>query len=662
MRFAQGNFMAIRNTKQTPLRQIVEETKISLKDLQLRYIGCNKEQANFLGLNSPTEIYGTTDYSFFSPAKADELRKNDQTVILGKTPGIFEEELLTLNGNSGTFLTQRIPLFNEEKELIGLSSISFDITAKKSTAKQYSDKQSLAEITLTNIINLLPGHVYWKDQYGVFKGCNIEQAKSAGFTSPEEMIGKTDYEMPWRKEAAILQASDLTVIKTKKALTREEYSQLAGSDNASIFLSKKTPLIDKDGNAIGVIGISFDITDRKKMEEELAHAKIAAEAAGHAKTEFIANMSHDLRTPLTGIIGLSKLLQNKALSLEEKQYINLISQSGEQLLNLLNDILISASVNKESDRDVKEACFDLHQCLNNLVQLERPAIQAKQLEMRIAIAANVPRYVISDRTKIYRILLNLIGNALKFTAKGFIALEVSLMTQEKEQIRLCFKVSDTGVGITPEMQEKIFERFFKKAHFQQQNYQGHGIGLHLVKTYVDLLGGKLNVSSQLGKGTTFSIELELKIGHNALESIDIIEEENRPFPIVSTKKPHLLLIEDNQIALKVLETITTDAGAHYTSVTSGEKALTTIKEIAFDMILTDINLPDISGNELSRRIRAWETKEKKKPTPIVGLTAHALENVEKECLQSGMMKVLTKPLTINNMEALIDEFVLNNKK
>lgn len=246
------------------------------KDENFKYLGCNELQAFDAGLKSTSDIIGKTDYDILPKNVANQIRENDTQVILTGKPCVFEEYWFDRSNEQSVYLTQKTPLLNQEGEVIGLTGISFNISERKRFEEKILSEKSDVERTLVGIINNLPGHVYWKDKDFVYQGCNLAQAIDAGFSSPSQVIGKTDYEMPWSNEADILRESDLAVMNGRETITREEASKLANSDQVSIFLSKKTPLLDESGDVVGILGISFDITDRKKMEEELHLAKEAA--------------------------------------------------------------------------------------------------------------------------------------------------------------------------------------------------------------------------------------------------------------------------------------------------------------------------------------------------------------------------------------------------
>ena len=233
--------MAKNSTESNLYKQLIEQMPIHIywKDNQFRYLGCNPIQAEN-ALTTPTDIIGKTDYDLYPKKEADELRRNDMEVLRTGMPMVFEERF---NSKEGCLflISQKIPLRSNKGEIIGLAGISISITERVAYEKQMQQEKEVVESTLANILNNLPGHVYWKNKDSVYQGCNLAQALSAGFFSTKEMVGKTDYEMPWAKEADILRKSDLAVMKSRETLTREEASQLANSDKVSIFLSKKSP-------------------------------------------------------------------------------------------------------------------------------------------------------------------------------------------------------------------------------------------------------------------------------------------------------------------------------------------------------------------------------------------------------------------------------------
>ncbi|ARG96918.1 PAS domain-containing sensor histidine kinase [Legionella micdadei] len=493
-------------------RQIIERMPVHIywKDNQFRYLACNELQARSAGLSSPTEIVGKTDFELYPKRQAYEIRKNDMEVIATGLPCIFEEEGLELGNIHSIYLTQKIPLFNNEGEIIGLAGISINITERKAQEEKNRIEKEEAELTLASILDNLPGHVYWKNTDSVYQGCNFAQAKSAGFSHPKLMIGKTDYEMPWSHDAHSLRESDLAVMNSRQTLTREEASQLANSDEVSIFLSKKSPLFNKNGEVVGILGISFDITERKKIEEALSKSQIAAEAANQAKTEFLRNMEHQLRTPFSGIYSMVEFLAETEADLERKEQLEITYLSAKEFIEFLDDIL-DFTRNPSENLPILAKKFDLKKIIEKIICMERAAATIKQLDLNSDYPNDIPTVFIGDPPRIQRIIMNLLSNAIKFTDKGSIQVSVRMGKQiDERNFILQLLVADTGIGISPDKQNLIYEKFYRLHPANQNKYKGAGLGLHIVKQLVEELEGEIDVISSPETGTTFICTLPFK--------------------------------------------------------------------------------------------------------------------------------------------------------
>jgi len=531
-------------------------------------------------------------------------------------------------------------------------------------ARLLQEKQDFYE----NMMALMPGHVFWVDRNNVYLGCNDNEAKIANLKSRKDIIGKTNADMPWKDQADELDKINNRVMETGEPYTEEEYKVMA--NGTSIYLSHKTPLRNAKNEIIGMLGVSIDITNRKKMEVALRRAKENASIATQAKTEFLANMSHDLRTPLSGIVGLSKLLQERVQDGEEKQFARWINESAEQLLELLNGVLDVVSVDHAREADINNIIFDLRKNVQDITHLIHPSIQQKKLQLHVEIDENVPERVIVDGTKLHRILLNLLGNAIRFTETGSITLKIESLIEDNDYVRLQFTISDTGIGIPLEYQSKIFDRFFRINPAYKGAQGGHGVGLYIAQKYVGLLGGEIKVISEIDEGATFYFTLSMKVPAKGADISYYLATEaaasnittvTKQLPL-STNSPSVLLVEDNMIALRLIEVVVKQAGCHFTSAMDAEHAFSLIQSHPFDLIITDLGLPGISGTELSQQVREWEFLHQKKSLPIVGLTAHASDTSKLECLQAGMNKVLEKPIHLNAMLDLLDQYVLPFKK
>lgn len=491
------------------------------KDINGIYLGCNLTQARNVGFKHPRNIIGKTDFELgLKKGVAQIYWDNDQAVMKSGVPKVVEEPTL-FDGEMVIVLSHKVPIYDDNNKIIGLMGISFDLSKHKETEKRLTQEKDHAVIALENVIARLPGHVYWKDTNNIFLGCNDLQALSAGLQSRKEIAGKTDYDMPWKDQADKLHAIDEEVRKTGIEHSIEETSKLANGREA-IFLSKKTPLFDQHGDTIGILGISFDITKQKKIEKELIQARENAEFADQVKTDFINNMEHDIRTPFNGLLGIAKILIQKESDPEKKELLYSMANCANELLDYFNGILNFSKIEAKSIPLLSKT-FNLETTIYRIITMEIPPAKLKNLNLSVEYHKDLPKIVISDPYRIQRIFINLISNAIKFTKKGFI--KVSIQPTEKKykarHVIVKFAVEDSGIGIPEDKKDLIYESFTRADPSNKGLYKGQGLGLRIVKQFVDELDGDIHLQSELGKGSTFTLFLPLKIPL----SDQIIDEE-----------------------------------------------------------------------------------------------------------------------------------------
>ncbi|MDF2866773.1 MAG: putative sensory histidine-kinase / response regulator [Gammaproteobacteria bacterium] len=364
---------------------------------------------------------------------------------------------------------------------------------------------------LENIINNLPHFIFWKDKNSVFQGCNKKFALAAGLSSPKEIIGKTDYELPWEAEHSKAYIKDDQLIMQTgipKLNFEEKQKQLDGSEN--IVLVSKVPVFDENNQISGILGIYTDITARKQAEARLIEAKKEAEAANEVKTYFIRNMEHDIRTPFNGIQGLVNILLNKETETFKKELLTDIANCTKQLLDYCNEVLDFSKIEAGSFPIIMKK-FNLKNLLSDIFTLENPTAKFKRLKFKINYDERLPNFVISDEYRLKRILINIISNAIKFTQEGTIVLSVQLIKMVKRTAILRFICEDSGIGIPEDKLQIIFEKFSRVNPSNTGIYKGQGLGLRIVKQFVEELDGEIEVTSQLNKGTTFVCNLAFKL-------------------------------------------------------------------------------------------------------------------------------------------------------
>lgn len=378
------------------------------------------------------------------------------------------------------------------------------------------DEQRAENFRLRNVIENLPGSVYWKNKDGIYLGFNsysLEKLYSQGSaleTSPESKLGKSDYDFFPKNVADEYRQNDLEVMKTGKELIKEEAFTLANG-KILIQLSSKRPLREENGDIVGIVGNTVDITYLKKIEEELRDAKERAEIANGIKTEFIRNMEHDIRTPFNGVWGLANYLWRHEIDSQKKELLANITNCAKELLDYCNGIL-DYSKNEFGSLPISERKFNIRKLIDSVITIEAPPARIKDLNLKLDYDDKIPQILVGDSYRLSRVLINLVSNAIKFTQRGLITLTVKLAKQQdKRNIIMQFIVDDTGMGIPQEKQDFIYEKFTRITPSNKGIYTGIGLGLRIVKQFVDEMEGEIDLKSEMGKGSSFMCTLPFKL-------------------------------------------------------------------------------------------------------------------------------------------------------
>lgn len=635
------------------------------------YQGCNETQAKAFGLKSRHEIVGkrNCDLPTIDAATASAWDKNNLEVMEKKLPKIFEEPSILADGTQAVVLSQKIPLFDHQGNVIGLLGVSFDVSELKKEKEELEEKFIQKDLPLEHILAHIPAHVYWKNKEGTYLGCNDSQARTLGMSSGQEIIGKTDFDLPWGSELAkAYRENDLRIMSTGLEERVEETAFI--NDKKVVYLSLKTPLRNKQAEVIGVLGISIDVTKQKETEKKLLEAIKNSEAANKAKTRFLENMRHDIRTPITGIIGCANLIKNlKNNSFKVEEYADILITSSEALLNFLTEVLDSIRVSS-GDVPLLRKKFDLNATLKKVIKLNQSKALERNLLLKLEHDSAISKYLIGDPSRIHRIALELVTNALKYTEKGHVIVRTKLAKKDHTNLVIKIIVEDTGIGIPANEQQEIFVQFKRLTPSFQGIYQGSGLGLALVKEFLQDLDAEIYVSSEVNKGSTFTCIIPIK---EALlsEEFGVDTEIEEPYSNVITLSGHprpssniktnalvssnqVLLVEDHPITAKITREVLLDFNYQVDIASDGATALSLLEKTSYNIIFIDLGLPDISGYEITEKIRR---NEKNQSIPIVGLTAHASVEDKRRCLSVGMNAVFIKPLMKEKMENICDIFL-----
>jgi len=484
---------------------------------------------------------------------------------------------------------------------------------------------------LDNFVSYLPVCIYWKDTDSRYLGASNSFLETVGLEKQSDLIGKTDYDLVWSKDADQYVEADRAAMESGHAHKLEETGVFAdGAVHTQV--SHKIPLRDINGDIKGILGISVDIT-------ELVEAKEKAELANRAKSDFIASMSHELRTPLNAILGMTQLLAGKSLPEYILEYVGDIAQSGDYLLSLINGILDFAKLDA-GKLDLQPISFSLKDLIESVVANLSHLANKKDLDLSVDFDDSLPSMLIGDPIRIRQILFNLVGNAIKFSDHGHVTISLIALDSKDDCVTFQLNVEDTGVGINKEHLDYIFERF-SQIQSEQQKHMGTGLGLSITKQLVNLMDGKIGVNSQEGVGSTFWITMSLPIDQAEQKQSSPENESQQSDSAEKRFSLKILLVEDNELNQKVARLMMEDLGCTVDIAGSGKAAKEYFKN-DYDIIFMDIGLPDTDGFELT----SYYVQEygDVKPTPIVAMTAHVLESDYKKCFDVGMIEVITKPI------------------
>ena len=397
------------------------------------------------------------------------------------------------------------------------------------------------------------------------------------------------------------------------------------------------------------------INKLEMMNIELQHANEEVKNASKTKSEFLANISHEIRTPLNGIIGCSAILMDMTIDAEQKKYAKIVKQSSEDLLEIINDVLDFSKI-EAGKLIVQSIPFDIHEVLENVIYLLGPRAQEKKIELTSKLESNVPAKLVGDPTRVRQIILNLVGNSIKFTQQGFVFTKISSEEIDDKQIKLIISVKDTGIGIPKEYQAKMFEKFSQADTSITRKYGGTGLGLSICQKLAEIMGGTIGVESEEGQGALFTVTLMMLKFDDAKHGSDIIIKNDKLNDIVKKEiKGHILIVEDNEVNLlvvsKILEKIN---GIKIDSAANGEIAVQKVKDNHYDLVFMDCQMPVMDGFTACKTIR---NDLGKKDLKIVAITAKATINDRDECLGAGMDDFVSKPFKKNDIIDIVYKYL-----
>jgi signal transduction histidine kinase len=397
----------------------------------------------------------------------------------------------------------------------------------------------------------------------------------------------------------------------------------------------------------------------KRTNEELVRARKEAEAAAEAKSIFLANMSHEIRTPMNGIIGMVDILKHTPLNEEQKEYLSIIESSGENLLTIINDILDYSKI--EAGRiELEKIPIKLEQELRRVKSILQVMADRKKLQIKLNIGPEVPEYLLGDPVRLKQIIINLVNNAIKFTEKGEVRIEVEAQKLEDGKATLLFRVVDTGIGISEEGQKRLFRSFSQVDKSTTRKFGGTGLGLAISKNLSEMMGGEIGVISKEGEGSTFWFTVCLEITDaETYQKTAEPEQGGAASGKGSQRSLTILLAEDNKINQRVAMVNLNNLGHQVDIANNGKEALEMFTQKAYDLVFMDIQMPEMDGMEATKKIRELEVQQKvSKKIPIIAMTANTMEGDREKYLQIGMDDYVSKPFKQGELVKIFDKYTV----
>ncbi|MDF2537047.1 MAG: sensor hybrid histidine kinase [Herbinix sp.] len=634
-------------------QDIFDDTLVGLtKDFDISL--WNKGAESKLGYHKE-EIIGKNIRTIIPEDKLDEFEQNIKRLQEGNV--IFDLETLRIHkdGRLVDISMSLAPIFDLDGMFAGGIGIYKDISEKKEMAKKLKDYEERARLALEG------------GRFGIWDE-DLQAKTIVHHNSWKEILGYGEDNIldSIEKYKSLLHPEDITKIFNQyhKHLNGEEYVieyRMKCKSGEYKWIRTKGKIIEwtKDGKPLRMVGTNEEISDRKRIElklqeqcEQLELLRREAENANNAKSVFLANISHELRTPMNAINGIVQLFQLSSISKEQSKYLQILKDSSDTLMAIINDILDISKI-ESGTIHINQEPFDLRETVNNLYNNLMVIGNSKGLETSYYLDPEIHFPVIGDEIRLKQILTNIIYNAIKFTEQGFVSFRIKKASEDDNMVRIEFRIKDSGIGIEDSFKDKIFNNFSQGDLSYKKKYAGAGLGLAIAKKLSFLMQGDITFESKVGEGSTFIFCCEFqKQKPEVGSSKDYINKDHE-----KEVKPEktVLCVEDNLYSQEVLESLITRKGYHYLSAYNGKEALEILKNNKVDLILMDIQLPELDGFDTTEIIRREFTGEN--GIPIIAITAYAMREDKDKCILAGMNDYIAKPFEVDHFYSILEYYL-----
>ncbi|MGE8721759.1 PAS domain S-box protein [Leptospira terpstrae] len=581
----------------------------------------------------------------------------DKRISELQTKGIWQGEVFQYTKNSKrlTILSAVSFLKDKSGQTIGVIAINRDITEEYRIQEELADSEERFRMSFDNagvgvcILNL----------DGRFVRANKKLESMLGYDE-KELIGRKTNEFAYEEDKQLFESfREAALSGVKESIIYEK--RFFSKDKNILWVEISNTLVkDRNGKPSYFVVHLNDITGRKNAEFHLLSAIKEAERANQAKSEFVANMSHEIRTPLNGVIGFNELLLTTSLDTDQKEYVRNAISSAHGLLGIINDVLDISKI-EAGKLVLNEVTSNLKQIINDSLGVLKWKANEKGIQLKLEEGQNLPEIISVDATRLRQILINLLGNAVKFTEVGGVVLKVNASPKTDQKTKLEFTITDTGIGIPEEHKSHLFQSFWQGESNSTRRYGGTGLGLRITKSLLDLMGGDIEVQSKPGFGTEFKFVIEYICIDQTVDTQDESEIQtellaNFHQSTLTEITPNILVVEDNEMNRELLKRMIHKyiPKAHIEEAVDGLEGVRFFRELKPDLVFMDVQMPNMDGLEAATEIRKHPSGAK---VPIIALTAGALYEERKKCFDVGMDQFLTKPIDILALNQILFRYL-----